>query len=53
MDISNKKLLNAANYQGYSFNRLWIIKEKLTSSGKITPPPPPSFLTQIRVKESF
>ena len=47
-DVSNEILLNAAKFQGYSFYRFWVIKEKLTGGrgeGKITPPP----LTQIRV----
>ena len=37
-------LLDAAKCQGYSFYGFWVIKEKPTGEGKITP-------TQIRVKE--
>ena len=35
-------LLNVAKFQGYSFSRFWVIKEKPTGEGggKITPPPP-------------
>ena len=29
-NVSNKMLLNAAKYQGYSFYRFWVIKEKPT-----------------------
>ena len=42
-NVSNKMLLNAAKYQGYSFYHFWVIKVKPTGRGKITP-------TQIRVK---
>ena len=47
-DVTNQMLENAAKYQSYSFNRFWVIKEKLTGGrgGKIIPPP-----TQIRVKK--
>ena len=38
-NVSNRMLLNAAEFQGYSFYRFWIIKGKPT--GKITPPVPP------------
>ena len=30
MNASNRMLLNAAKFQGYSFNRFWVIKEKPT-----------------------
>ena len=45
-NISNKMLLNAAEYQGHSFYRFWVFKGKSTvrGRGKIIP------LTQIRVK---
>ena len=42
-NVSNKMLLNAAKYEGYSFYHFWVIKEKLTGGGrgfKITSPPP-------------
>ena len=42
-NICNRMLLNAAKFQGYSFYRFWVIKEKPTGGeeGKITPPHPP------------
>ena len=42
-DVSNKMLLNATKYQGYSFYRFWVIKGIPTGGGKIigTIPPPP------------
>ena len=41
-DISNKMLLKAAKFQGYSFYHFWLIKRKPTGGeGKITPPPLP------------
>ena len=33
--MSNRMLLNAANFQGYSFYRFWVIKGKPTGGGKI------------------
>ena len=40
-NVSNRMLLNAAKCHGYSFNRFWVIKGKLTGGGgKITPKPP-------------
>ena len=40
--VSNRMLLNAANFQGYNFYRFWVIKGKPTTGrGKIIPPPPP------------
>ena len=30
VNVSNKTLLNAAKFQGYSFYRFWVIKEKPT-----------------------
>ena len=38
--VSNETLLNAVKFQGYSFCRFWVIKEKPTG-GKITPSPLP------------
>ena len=37
MNVSNRMLLNAAKFQGYSFYRFWVIKGNL--GGKITHPP--------------
>ena len=46
-NVSNRMLLNAAEFQGYSFYRFWIIKGKPTGGrGKINPTP-----TQIRVND--
>ena len=39
--ISNDMLLNTAKFQGYSFYRFWVIKEKPTGGVKLTPPSPP------------
>ena len=39
-NVSNRMLVNAAEFQGYSFYRFWITKGKPT--GKIPPPPPPT-----------
>ena len=41
MNVSNKMLLNAAEYQGYSFYRFWVIKGK-TNWGRLNLPPPPN-----------
>ena len=41
-NVSNRKLLNAAKFQGYTFYRFWVIKGKPAGAGgagKITPPP--------------
>ena len=47
MYVSNRMLLNAVKFQGYSFYRFWIIKGKPTGGrGKINPTP-----TQIRVND--
>ena len=43
-NVSNRMLLNAAKFQGYSFSVFELLKLKLFI--KIPPPP-----TQIRVKE--
>ena len=46
-NVSNKKLLNAAKWPGYSCYCFWVIKgKKQEGGGKITPPP-----TQIRLME--
>ena len=37
-NVSNRMLLNAAKFQGYSFYRFWVIKGKPT--GEIKSPPP-------------
>ena len=34
-DVSNKMLLNATKYQGYSFYRFWVIKGIPTGGGKV------------------
>ena len=41
---SNRMLLNAAKFQGYSFYRFWAVKKKPTKGAVKLPPPP----TQIR-----
>ena len=41
-NVSNRMLLNAAKFQGYSFYRFWVIKGKPTRGVKLPP-------TQIRV----
>ena len=38
-NVSNRMLVNAAEFQGYSFYRFWITKGKTT--GKIPPPAHP------------
>ena len=40
-NVSNRRLLNASNFQGYSFYRFWVIKGKPTGGGGITLPPKP------------
>ena len=50
MNVSNRMLLNAAKFQGYSFYHFWVIKKKPTGWGgevKLLPPP----CTQIKVKQ--
>ena len=32
-NVSNRMLLNAVNFQGYSFYRFWVIKWKPTGGG--------------------
>ena len=46
-NVSNRMLLNASKFQGYSLYRFWVIKRKPTDGGgnKTTP-------TQIRVKST-
>ena len=39
-NVSNRMLLNAAKFQGYSFYRSWVIKGKPTGEGVKLPPPP-------------
>ena len=55
-NVSNRMLLNAAKFQGYSFYRFWVIKGKPTGGGgKITPPlpvPPRLGLRKVTVQES-
>ena len=48
-NVSNRMLLNAAKYQGYSFYRFWVIKGKPTG-GRVKLRP---FPTHIRVKGLF
>ena len=56
-NISSKKLLNAAKFQGYSFYRFWVIKAKPTGRGDnyhhapLIPHPTTHIHTQIRVKK--
>ena len=40
MNVSNKKIVNIAKCQGYSFYRFWVITRK-SNGGEIPPPPPP------------
>ena len=40
-NVSNRMLLNAAKFQGYSFYRSWVIKGKPTGGGLKLPPPHP------------
>ena len=47
INVSNRMFVNVAKFQGYSFYRFWVIKEKPTG-GKINSLPP----LQIRVKWS-
>ena len=44
-NVSNRILLKAAKFEGYSFYRFWVIKRKPTWGGGITPPPPRLGLT--------
>ena len=41
MNVSNRMLLNAAKFQGYSSYRFWVIKGKPTGEGVKLPHPPP------------
>ena len=45
-NVPNRMSLNAAKFQGYNFDRSWVIKGKPT--GRVKLPPPPT-TTQIRV----
>ena len=38
-NVSNRMLLNVANFQGYSFYRFWVIKGKPIGKVKLTPHP--------------
>ena len=40
-NVSNRMLLNAAKFQGYSFYRFWVIKGKPTEGLKLPTPLPP------------
>ena len=40
LNVSNRMLMKAATFQGYSFYRFWVIKAKPTGRGKITPSHP-------------
>ena len=40
-NVSNRMLLNAAKFQGYSFYRFCVIKGKPTDWGRGVKPPPP------------
>ena len=40
-NVSTKMLLNPAKYQGYSFYRFWVIKEKPTTRTGVKLPHPP------------
>ena len=49
----NRMLLDAAKFQGYSFQRFWVIKEKPTGGVKSPPPRQPRLVlkgsyTQIK-----
>ena len=48
-NVSNGMLPSAAEFQGYSFYRSWVIKGKPTGEGVKLPPPPPPHPTEIRV----
>ena len=49
-NVSNRILLNAEKFQGYSFNCFWVIKGKQTGGGGRNYLPAP---TQIMVKSTF
>ena len=40
MNVSNRELLNAAKFQGYSFHHFWVIKKKPTGRIKLPLPSP-------------
>ena len=48
-NVSNKKLLNTAKYQGYSFHRFWVIKGKAT----VAPLPPRLGLKWFAISLAF
>ena len=52
MNVSNRMLLNAAKFQGYSSYRFLVIKRKSTGGGKITPTLHPPLIIS-RMKSAF
>ena len=50
-NVSNRISLNAANFQGYSFYRFWVIKGKPTRGDVKFPPPP--FLPGLGLNPNF
>ena len=54
-NISNRMLLNASKFQGYSFYRFWVIKGEPTGGGgdKITPPHSTDWWTYSETPTSF
>ena len=55
-NVSNKILLNAAKFQGYSFYRFWVIKGKPNGGGggvKLQPRPPRLGSTNCLLKIKF
>ena len=46
-NVSNRILLNAAKFQGYSFYLFWVIKGKPLEGGKTAPHPPRFGLTKL------
>ena len=51
-NVSNRISLNAANFQGYSFYRFWVIKGKPTR-GEVKSPPPLPFLPGLGLNPNF
>ena len=52
-NVSNRMLLNAAKFQGYSFYRCWVIKGKSTGWVKLPSPPPPLNPPRLGLKSVF